>query len=198
MKILIPFKVIHKKPGLFFLWFVFTLLAGLLGPIINIIYNYFFEDIGPAVSIAIDSMNGTFYTYSIVIISSAIGGLFIKLISEDFSTHFKNVKLFFIAVSIFPMLFGGVLYSGLLSHRAVMPSREILKYADLSIDTPQLIIFFLALVLAVYAFCLEYITFFPEDFEVLSDNYHSKDDEIVKEINNQAKKQEHTKTGIKL
>lgn len=175
-----PFKVIKKKFGIFFLWLVFTLLGGLLGPFVSSLTNVCFIGKKLSESIIIDARNGTFYTYSIVLIASSIGGLFIKLISEDYKVGFKRIKLFFIATSIFPLLIGSVLYSGSLSHKCQI-TKNSFPYI---MDTAQFVIFCIGILLAIYAFCLEYMTLFPDDFKNVSDdNYHEQDDEAVKELN---------------
>ncbi|MBP7359631.1 MAG: hypothetical protein KA955_09910 [Prevotella sp.] len=175
-----PFKVIKKKYGIFFLWLVFTLLGGLLGPLVSSLTNVCFTGRTLSESIIIDARNGTFYTYSIVLIASSIGGLFIKLISEDYKAGFKNIKLYFIAISIFPLFLGGVLYSGLLSHKCQI-TKNSFPYI---MDKAQFVIFCIGILLAIYAFCLEYMTLFPDDFkDVSDDNYHEQDDEAVKELN---------------
>ena len=77
-RIILPLKVILLKKGTFFLWFLFTIIAGLLGPIINIANNCGFNNLPIGISIFEDSRAGTFYTFSIVLIASAIGSLFLN------------------------------------------------------------------------------------------------------------------------
>lgn len=50
-RIKLPLKVIKLKKGTFFLWLLFTIIAGLLGPIINIANNWGFNDLPISLSL---------------------------------------------------------------------------------------------------------------------------------------------------
>lgn len=50
-RIKLPLKVIKLKKGTFFLWLLFTIIAGLLGPIINIANNCGFNDLPISLSV---------------------------------------------------------------------------------------------------------------------------------------------------
>lgn len=182
--ILKPLKLIKIQKKIFFLWFSFTLLAGLLGPAINFIVNLCFEKNDFWMPLLRDSIQGTFYTYSIVVIASSIGMLFIKLLSQDVTDTFKNIKLLFIAICIFPMFFGGILYS---SHVQTY-SLEYQNITSFKIDWPQLIMFALAIVIAIYSFCLEYITLYPEQFPEHTDDYLADTNLSKEELKNKEEK----------
>lgn len=49
-------------------------------------------DLSVAKSICIDSQSGSFYTYSIALIASILGPLFVGLL-EDSPTRFKTIKV---------------------------------------------------------------------------------------------------------
>ena len=50
-RVILPLKVVRLKKGTFFLWFIFTIIAGLLGPIINVANNFGFNDVPISLSI---------------------------------------------------------------------------------------------------------------------------------------------------
>ena len=194
-RILLPLKVVRLKKGTFFLWFIFTIIAGLLGPIINVANNCGFNNISVCLSVYEDSQAGTFYTFSIVLIASAIGSLFLNLL--DTTDVFKKMKLYFMAICIFPLFFGGIFYSSFTQkqkeelkiayveyskeqvHKSInMPSKEI----ELSIDWIQFSMFILALLISIYAFCLQYMNANPTDFYEIRDSYLDKEEQGLKQM----------------
>ena len=195
---LLPLRVIIDEKGTFFLWFLFTVIAGLIGPIINLVNRCALGKTSFLNSIKMDSENGTFYTFSIVLIASSIGLLFIKLINEK--EVFKNVKLYFIAVCIFPMFFAGIFYSGASLRQNPQDTSKIIKTQQIkkqtkttSLDkmkmqekkasTPyQLIFVILAILIAIYSFCLEYMSVHPEKYDALRDDYNAKASDRIKTL----------------
>ena len=157
-RIFLPYKVLKLKKGTFFLWFLFTIIAGLLGPIINIANNCGFNDMPMVLSILEDSQTGTFYTFSIVLIASAIGSLFLNLL--DSSDTFRKMKLYFMAICIFPLFFGGIYYSSFsqkkkeefklayVSHKKAV-EKESTRGQEIIVvvDKKQLVIFLLSLII---------------------------------------------------
>ena len=199
-KILSPFKVIKLQKGTFFLWFIFTLLAGLLGPLINIINNCGFNDMSIWSSIQQDAESGTFYTYAIVLIASSIGSLFINVI--DNAEIFKKLKLYFVAVCIFPMFFGGICYSSYtLQQKSNVKNHNINTQVNNNISTTELTeatdfdgiqcsFFVISIIVAIYGFCLQYINANPEKFKELQDNYLEEENDKVTNLGDSLEKKQ--------
>ena len=194
-RVILPLKVVRLKKGTFFLWFIFTIIAGLLGPIINVANNFGFNDVPISLSIFEDSQAGTFYTFSIVLIASAIGSLFLNLL--DAADVFKKMKLYFMAICIFPLFFGGIFYSSFTqkhkeevkiesyieSSKVQNNSNMLPKEIELSIDWIQLSLFLLALIISIYAFCLQYMNANKSEFEEIEDSYLENEGLRLKRMN---------------
>lgn len=193
-RIFLPYKVLKLKKGTFFLWFLFTIIAGLLGPIINIANNCGFNDMPMVLSILEDSQTGTFYTFSIVLIASAIGSLFLNLL--DSSDTFRKMKLYFMAICIFPLFFGGIFYSSFsqkkkeefklayVSHKKAV-EKESTRGQEIIVvvDKKQLVIFLLSLIISIYAFCLQYMNANKSEFKEIEDSYLDKEELGLKRMN---------------
>lgn len=193
-RIFLPYKVLKLKKGTFFLWFLFTIIAGLLGPIINIANNCGFNDMPMVLSILEDSQTGTFYTFSIVLIASAIGSLFLNLL--DSSDTFRKMKLYFMAICIFPLFFGGIYYSSFsqkkkeefklayVSHKKAVEKESTRGQGIIVVvDKKQLVIFLLSLIISIYAFCLQYMNANKSEFKEIEDSYLDKEELGLKRIN---------------
>lgn len=193
-RIFLPYKVLKLKKGTFFLWFLFTIIAGLLGPIINIANNCGFNDMPMVLSILEDSQTGTFYTFSIVLIASAIGSLFLNLL--DSSDTFRKMKLYFMAICIFPLFFGGIYYSSFsqkkkeefklayVSHKKAV-EKESTRGQEIIVvvDKKQLVFFLLSLIISIYAFCLQYMNANKSEFKEIEDSYLDKEELGLKRMN---------------
>jgi hypothetical protein len=196
-RVLLPLKVINLEKGTFFLWCLFSIVAGLLGPIINIANNCCFNDLPMALSVLEDSKAGTFYTFSIVLIASAIGSLFLNLL--DSSDSFKKIKLYFMALCIFPLFFGGIFYSSFTQKQKeelkasfleqsgkTYPKNTTLTDVQIIVDKKQLVLFLMALGISVYAFCLQYMNANPAEFEEIRDSYLDREQSGLKSMNQAA------------
>lgn len=218
-KLLLPLQVVKEEKGTFFLWFLFTIIAGLIGPIINIVNRCAMGNDTLLSSLDKDCENGTFYTFSIVLIASSIGLLFIKLINEKI--QFKNRKLYFVAICIFPMFFAGIFYSGATlrqSQNTELNARRDTKKPEMQkkiiasethkegmayMKNPdevtkndyQLVFVIIAIIIAIYSFCLEYMSLHPEQFYVLRDDYNANASERIGQLE-QSSKQNPQKTKI--
>lgn len=218
-KLLLPLQVVKEEKGTFFLWFLFTIIAGLIGPIINAVNRCAIGNESLVSSLEKDCENGTFYTFSIVLIASSIGLLFIKLINEKI--QFKNRKLYFIAISIFPMFFAGIFYSGatlrhnqnivqnvgLIIEKQSPPNTlepsKILSGKSVNIQKStrdakndyQVFFVIIAIIIAIYSFCLEYMSLHQEKFDVLRDDYNANASERIGQLE-QSLKQNPQKTQI--
>lgn len=145
-------------------------------------------------SILEDSQTGTFYTFSIVLIASAIGSLFLNLL--DSSDTFRKMKLYFMAICIFPLFFGGIYYSSFsqkkkeefklayVSHKKAV-EKESTRGQEIIVvvDKKQLVFFLLSLIISIYAFCLQYMNANKSEFKEIEDSYLDKEELGLKRMN---------------
>lgn len=218
-KLVLPLLVVKEEKGTFFLWFLFTIIAGLIGPIINAVNRCAIGNEPIVSSLEKDCENGTFYTFSIVLIASSIGLLFIKLINEKI--QFKNRKLYFIAICIFPMFFAGIFYSGAtlrqkqsteINEGRINSKKNQQRKIATSSNSPnksiglkkskgnakidyQVTFVIIAIIIAIYSFCLEYMSLHPEKFDVLRDDYNANASERIGQLE-QSSKQNPQKTQL--
>ena len=88
-------EVIWKHRLDFFLWLLFVVIAGQLGTIINFINRCVFDGWALSQSLLADSVSGNFYTFALVLVTSTIGNIFIKLtLQPDYITINITLLLF--------------------------------------------------------------------------------------------------------
>ncbi len=143
-----PFQIYGKRRLTFMMWISFSLIGGAVGILVSILRHSIFTDglnLGDAIQIEL--LNGAFYTYSIALIASVLGSVFINFVDNE---HFKfrRYKVTLIAISVYALLFGGVMYA--LSINTY--TAEELKKANIQFGWGQVVMLILAIVLSVYAF----------------------------------------------
>lgn len=175
-----PWTVIPDNKLIFFVWFMFTILASQIGIIINLIIRVLNGELSFIQSIYLESINGSFYTFSIVLIASLLSPLFINFV-ENSPTHFKSIKIVLITILIFALFFAGIFYS-----TSITNSYDIgtLSNLDYSVDICQLIFFVIAIILALYTFNVSRLDL--KKHKALNDDYGEMDDEGVKALSNKA------------
>ena len=186
-----PFKVIKDDKLEFFIWFVFTILAGQLGILANIIIRYFSHEIPVSQSIYLDSAAGSFYTYAIAIAASALGPLFASFIKNK-KPEFTSLKIVSIILVIFFLVLSGIIYAAV---QMKSMSSEYISF-DLVLDLPQFTVYILAIFIGLYTYCLLKIS--SPGYEHLDDSYNEQDDATVKEVVADSKKLKDDGTGVKL
>lgn len=184
-----PFEVISENKLIFLTWFLFTVLAGQIGVISNFIIRVINGDLSFSQSLFLDSINGSFYTYSIALLASVLGPLFVNLI-ENHPTKFKSIKILTIIVSIFTLFFAGVFYSSSPNDLNI----ENLKNLTYNIDWWQFTFLLLSIIISVYSFSVIRLENNYDKYKELDDNFASKDDAKVDEMND---KTEDLKTDSK-
>lgn len=144
-----PFVTVYQNLYTLFLWFLFSIIAGLLGPLLNVIRYCFMDDSEHPILKAIynDSYYGSFYTFAIVLTASLLGSLLIKW-KDDYKQNFRRIKVFAASISIFVVMIGSVCYS--FATLANGDSIAEFDYEMLVTDKPQLVLFLLSIVLAIY------------------------------------------------
>lgn len=172
-----PWTVIPNSKLIFFVWFMFTLFAAQIGTIINLILRVIYGDLSLSQSIYLESQNGSFYTFSIVLIASLLSPLFINLV-ENSPTHFKSIKIILITILIFTLFFAGIFYSTSAKNDYDIEYLSSLTY---SVDTWQLFFFITAILLALYAFCVNRLDLDKEKYKDLNDVDYKKIDDDARD-----------------
>jgi len=187
-----PFKIIKNNKLEFFIWFVFTIFAGQLGILANIIIRYFMYSVPIGQSIYLDSSSGSFYTFAIAIAASALGPLFVHFIKNK-KPKFTSIKIVTIILVIFFLILSGIIYASV-----QMKSFSFNEIVDLTIDTPQITIYFLSIFIALYAFCLLKIE--SPEYAHLEDEstFYEQDDAKVKEVVSESYSLSDDGAGVKL
>ena len=177
-----PYKVIfkerHRMSAL--LWFLFTIFAAQIGTLINLINHVIFSEekaVGSdwwklaQESLCMDSLSGSFYTFSIVLTASVLSPLFVKFVESG--VHFRKLKVLTIVISIFTLFFGGIFYSF-----STVGARDYsqLKNAVFNVDTWQLLFFIAAILIAMYSYGLSRMDLEAETYPNL-DDYDYTDEE---------------------
>lgn len=162
----------HKSRSL--LWGIYIILGGLLGVVINLITRWLCGGMSFQEALYVESVCGTFYTFSIVLISAAIGPLFFNL-SETNVLHFPDIKSFTITISFFVMVLCAVFYSTL--EDKVSTTLKIASATGFKVDIPQLIFFILAIILALYCLEIEYLDKDPTRNKDIDKNAEYAEDE---------------------
>lgn len=163
-----PLKVIRLHMISFFLWTSFTLFGGLIGIVISVIRYALFGNLSVPQAIYIESMNGSFYTYSIAIVAAVLSSVFIIFAEKD-TLNFRRYQIPFITISIFLMFFGGVFYA-LAKQTSSMSVNVIPDNSLITIEWKQFSIFVLSVLFSIYSFCVCRLDDHSPDFSDVSDD----------------------------
>lgn len=181
--ILAPLETLLFHKIELFLWFSFVIVAGLLGVIINIIKRWIFDGWDFFVALGPDSAAGSFYTFSLVMISSLIYPLFSRFIKSE-KPEYRKIHIVFITILIFTLLFCGIYYSFSTLNQP-MEAYDRLHNKNMRIDYPQLFFFVLVIIFSVYSFGLTLIGQHEDELH-LSDDYLEKEQHQVKKLSQQS------------
>ncbi|AVD48177.1 hypothetical protein ACEVOW_003286 [Salmonella enterica] len=140
-----PFDAIRKNKREFFIWIVFTVVCGQMGIIANIIIRYYSHSIPLDQSIYIEGSSGSFYTFSIALIASALGPMFVTFFSSKL--EFKTIKIISIILLIILLQLSGIIYAATQSKDLILPNSN-----DLTFGLTQPIIYVISIVLVGYTF----------------------------------------------
>lgn len=181
--ILAPLETLLFHKLELFLWFSFVIVAGLLGVIINIIKRWIFDGWDFFVALGPDSAAGSFYTFSLVMISSLIYPLFSRFIKSE-KPEYRKIHIVFITILIFTLLFCGIYYSFSTLNQP-MEAYDGLHNNEMDIDYSQLFFFVLVIIFSVYSFGLTLIGQHEDELH-LSDDYLEKEQHQVKKLSQQS------------
>lgn len=166
-----PFSVIKFHKTDFTIWFVFTVFAGQLGIIINIIIRSYSYNTGLFYSIYLDSISGNFYTFVIATVASMLGPLFINFVESE-RLKFKTLKILALILTIFLLFFTGVIYSATQSKNTT-GTHQI----SLEVDKTQLFLYFISILVCVYIYSIIKLDYHQQEFSHLA--FNEKDDKNV-------------------
>ena len=189
-----PFLTINDHKLIFFLWFIFTVFAGQIGVISNLIIRYIngknsFQEV-----IYSESTNGSFYIYSIALLASTLGPLFVNLIEKP-QTKFKGIKVITIVLAIFTLLFASVFYT---STQPKITNLDM-NISSFIIDKWQLGFLLTSILLSIYAYSVLRLEYNPDQYKELDPlSYALEINEEVEELSNASKAVEEDPNGIKL
>lgn len=181
--ILAPLETLLFHKVELFLWFSLVIVAGLLGVIINIIKRWIFDGWDFFVALGPDSAAGSFYTFSLVMISSLIYPLFSRFIKSE-KPEYRKIHIVFITILIFTLLFCGIYYSFSTLNQPI-GAYERLHNNDMRIDYSQSFFFVLVIIFSVYSFGLTLIGQHEDELH-LSDDYLEKEQHQVKKLSKQS------------
>lgn len=174
-----PFKVINENKSDFLIWFLFTILTGQFGILANFIVRYYTSGTSLPNSIFIESTNGSFYTFSIALIASLLGPIFLNFIKSD-KIQFRTLKTFTIIIAIFYLFITGVIYASIQSK-----SSGITFFNNFKIDFTQTFIYIFAILFASYGYCILRLEFSKLNFDNINDPlFNVQNDENVEAILN--------------
>ena len=181
-RVLRPFKIIPMHRAAFFLWFLFTILGGMVGIIISVIRHVLFDDFSLFQALFIETSNGSFYTYSIAIVASVLSMLFVLFVEKDMLS-FRSLQIPTTALAVFILLFGGVFYALNIDLSGQAGIENIKAIEHFSLDWKQLGIIIVSLLFSIYTFCLARLDDHKNDFDDISDVSNSRNSlEEYKEI----------------
>lgn len=180
--ILAPLETLLFHKVELFLWFSFVIVAGLLGVIINIIKRCIFDGWDFFVALGPDSAAGSFYTFSLVMISSLIYPLFSRFIKSE-KPEYRKIHIVFITILIFTLLFCGIYYSFSTLNQPMEAYDGL--HNNMCIDYSQSFFFVLVIIFSVYSFGLTLIGQHEEELH-LSDDYLENEQNQVKKLSQQS------------
>ena len=185
MKMIYPFAVIYDFKTEFSIWALFTLLAGQLGIVTNILIRKFGTESSVFDSLYLDAQAGNFYIYAIAIVASMLGGVFTTFLSSK-ELSFRHIRMIASSLLVLFLIFISIIYSAtqLKISNGMPPIGPEIKY---NVDWLQLFIYLFSMVIAVYCFCI--IKLHLPKFQILSsaEDYSSKETQAVDELSSSIK-----------
>lgn len=175
-----PYRYCLRRSSDTFIWSMFTLIGGLFGVFFNIIQRCLFGNLNWSQAIYADSVSGNFYTYALVLVSAVLGPIFISLLNQK-NISFKKIKIIFIVLSIFMIVFCAVFYS---IQSMMNFSSDIITEKEYALDIPQLVFFILSFILALYSLGLQFVEEDKDNNEDIDTPYYKNEEDNLKELDN--------------
>lgn len=158
-RLVYPFKFFGVETQQASIWFLFTIICGLIGIGMNV-WSHLGEDVKLYRAILQEFTVNSFFTYSIVLLTCTAGTLFMKMDKERLVTY-KTIKIWLL------IILGGFVFVGAL----LCQSRDKLP----GYNWWQLVYFILTIVFAVYGFCVVNMDRHPDMFVELEDPISQED-----------------------
>lgn len=175
---------------------MFVIVAGQLGTIINIIQRTVFDNWQIKKALIPDSVSGNFYTFSLVLLASLLGPLFIDFIKDE-KPHYRKIGMVFVTILIFTIILCAVFYS-FATHNISNIDYTNLKNNDICVDVPQLIFYICALVFAWYYFGYSLLAHHERDIRLSDEGYHELEESEKENLQEQASIVKDDGKGVKI
>ncbi len=177
--LLCPFLITLEHLTETFIWASFVIFAGQLGTIINIIRRSVFLDWDVSVALIPDSISGTFYTFSLVLIASLLAPLFVSY-SKDERPNYQHISSVVVVLMFFVMILCAVFYSFAASDTATSMDYSNLTAADVKVDGWQLTFYIIAFIFAIYCHGFSLLKFHEDELKMSSEYFTRENDEKKK------------------
>lgn len=176
-----PFKYIRLEKNRSYIWMLFTIVFGLFGIVFNV-WAHLSEKTF-YLAILDEFLANSFYIYSIVLLASSAGSLFMKL-NKDKMLWFSDIKLWLIVVFFIILFISFFLSQG----RGKLPGYNWF----------QLVFFVFSIILCVYNFCVVNLDEHPETFAHLISNMDQQEADSLKNLIDQSQKLSRDSKGLEL
>ena len=194
------------------IWFFFTIIGGLLGIIFNMVQRCVFGSGGdsPWQSFVTDCKSGVLYTFALVLVCSILSPVFISFIKNK-SIDFRRIKIAFISLCVFSMLFSSVFYSNHVSSvemreksiKGQVVSKNGEGYPKQKIENTyywQYLFCFISILIAFYSLGLSYMDEEPGTYNDINDNedYGDKENDRKRKMKERTEETNATPDNIEL
>lgn len=162
---------------------MFVILAGQLGSIINVIRRSVFLGWDVSVALIPDSVSGTFYTFSLVLIASLLAPLFVSY-SKDERPNYQHISTVLVTLMIFVMIFCAVFYSFAAPDTVTPVDYSKLTSDEVKVDWWQLAFFIIAIIFAIYCHGFSLLKFHEDQLKMSSEYFtreNSEKEQIAEE-----------------
>jgi hypothetical protein len=171
-----PFTVAFKHKMDLFIWLLFVILGGQLGTLINLVNRCKFHGWTLQQSLLADSDSGNFYTFSLVLMASILGSLFIRFAHPD-ARPYRMITIPVTTILIFLVVFNAVCYS--FAMQGYAEEFKTVPNVDIMTDFCQLAFFVLSIVFAVINFGVERLDY-HSSYKDMDDYLNSENDRVNK------------------
>lgn len=161
-----PFQIFKVEKQKSALWFLFTVICGLLGIVMNV-WSHLGPGVGLYKAVLQEFSVNSFYTYSIVLLTCTAGSLFMKIDTDKMVTY-TTIKEWLL------IILGAFVFAGAF----LCQSRDKLP----GFNWFQLVYFVLTILMAVYGFCVINMDRHPELFVEIQDSITQEEAEGIKEM----------------
>lgn len=174
-----PLKIIYYNKADFSLWIIFTVIAGQLGIIANVLVSVYTNKTDLSQAFLNEFNNSSFYTFSIALVASLMGPIFINIKTNP-EAHFRTLKTFILTFFIFYLIVVSIIYAAIQSKLKINTPVNILWQEH----TTQIFFFIMALILSIYGYCITNL----ESYDNVNANnvndapYNRQNDENVNNI----------------